>query len=290
MDKQWIEIAGLGTARKQPNPSAQESQVDAVREKLAKGQTELRILAGAGLERVQTMAAYLPPVDRVNLPMPDEKRPRLEFKEANLRHLALMHEGYFAPVYLEWLHWAALAKTHLPSEAIPLVLDLASQFQGGRELAKRMVGSRGRWMLRQAGNSAWQWLHHVEVGKTPRVGKYKKQEERVIGLFKPATYYHLGANVREAIRLLQHPWSLRFSEALLETVKGAIRQSVFFNGTDRIDIIKLSQFHIHPQIREAMLECFEDFAKDPEVPKAAENMGRLLAFRMDVREGFGIVD
>jgi hypothetical protein len=290
MDRAWIESAGVGTERKALDNPSQGTEIDTLRENLAKGQAELRLLAGAGLAAFQQLAGKIAGEDKAALPMADARRPNLAYHEANLEALALIHQGFNAPVFPEWLHWAALSKSSMPLIALPMLLDLGFHFVHCRELTKRMVGARGRWLVRNGENPLWAWLHQVEVGKSPRLGKQKKQEERVKSLFKPATFYQLGALVRDEMRQLLHPWSLHFSQSMLETLIGVMRQNRHLSSVDQIDIINLAKYRIHPQLRPALAQAFESYTHDSEVLRMVVAMERILNFRQEIRAGFGILE
>jgi hypothetical protein len=290
MEKTWKEAASVGTARRTLNLSPEESEIDNLRENLAKGQNERRILAGAGLAAFQKMAGWLPAEHKSALMMTDSLRPNRPYHEANLQSLALIHQGYNTPVFPEWLHWAALSKSSMPLEALPLLLDLGFQFVHCRELAKRMVGARGRWLVRHGGNPHWSWMGQIEAGKGPRLGKQKKQEERVKALFKPGTFYQLGALVRDEMRLLLHPWSLHFSQSVLQALTGVMRQNRHLTSVDQIDLINLAKYRIHPHLRVELAQAFESYSQDSEVLRMVAAMERILNFRQELREGFGILE
>jgi hypothetical protein len=290
MDKAWIQVAGTGTDRKPLAIPSTENSIDKIREALAKDQTELHLLAGAGLSHLQTMAGFVPAIDSHFLPSPDSLRPSLPYKEATLQHLTLLHNGYNAAVYSEWLHWAALSNSTMPVEAIPLLLNLASQYHETKALTKRMIGARGRWLVRQGGNSRWRWVTEIEAGKTPRLGKQKKQEDRVESRFMRGLYPYLGVDVRLELRLLRHPWSLRFSQLVLETLTSVMQRVHNMSSVDQMDLINLFRLTIHPFVGANLAELFENYSQDTEVLRLMAATERLLVFRMDVREAFGIVD
>jgi hypothetical protein len=289
MDKAWKQVAGTGTGKKILSPDL-DTPVNRIRETLAQGQAELRLLAGAGLSHLQTMAAYVPAMDSRTLPIQDALRPNLPYNEAGFQHLVLLHNGYNAAVYSEWLHWAALSNSIMPLEAIPLILNLASQFHETKALSKRMIGARGRWLVRQGKNSHWRWVGEIEAGKTPRLGKQKKQEDRVESRFMRGLYPYLGIDVRLELRLLRHPWSLHFSQSVLETLLGVMQRVHNLSSVDQMDLINLFKLNIHPFLRESLAEAFENYSRDIEVLRLMAATERLLVFRTDVREAFGIVD
>jgi hypothetical protein len=290
MDKAQKQAAGIGTNKKPILIPDQNTPVDRLREGLAKGQSELSLLAGAGLSYLQAMAGFVPQIDKRVLPQSDALRPSLPYSEANLQHLVQLHNGYNSAVYMEWLHWAALSNSTMPIEAIPLLLNLASQFHETKPLTKRMIGARGRWLVRQGGNSRWRWVGEVETGKTPRLGKQKKQEDRVESRFMRGLYPYLGVDVRLELRLLRHPWSLHFSQSVLETLISVMQRVHNMSSIDQIDLLNLFRLNIHPKMRENMIATFESYSSDQEVLRLVSATERLLLFRMDVREAFGIVD
>lgn len=282
------EVANLGTGRKILPKQSPSTPLERYSANIA--EDELRLLAGAGIKALQKMAAYIPASDSESLAQADEMRPKLSYQERQIFHLIRIYHGHFSRVYNEWLYWASLSKAQVPPEVLPFLLDLGANIHESQALTKRLVGARGRWLARHRDSEKWAWLAQVEVGKIPRLGKQKKQEERVIALFKPAHYYLLGGNVRVAIADLSHPWTLRFSESLLETIQGVFVQNALRNSADQIDIIRLSQFHFHPNLYMEFQRLLESNTRDPEVLKVLENMGRLMEFRRDVRESFAIVD
>jgi hypothetical protein len=290
MDKAQKQAAGIGTNRKPIVITNDDTPTDRLREGLAKGQTELSLLAGAGLSYLQEMAGFIPAMDSRALPSSDSLRQNQPYNEANLQHLVQIHNGYNSAVYSEWLHWAALSNSTMPIEAIPLLLNLASQFHETKSLTKRMIGARGRWLVRQGGNARWRWVSEVEAGKTPRLGKQKKQEDRVESRFMRGLYPYLGIDVRLELRVLRHPWSSHFSQSVLETLISVMRRVHTMSSIDQIDLLNLFRLTIHPSVREEMIAAFERYSKDEEVLRLVTATEELLLFRTDVREAFGIVD
>jgi hypothetical protein len=77
---------------------------------------------------------------------------------------------------------------------------------------------------------------------------------------------------------------------VLETLTSVMQRVHNMSSVDQMDLINLFRLTIHPFVGANLAELFENYSQDTEVLRLMAATERLLVFRMDVREAFGIVD
>src|SRR5690606_5151302 len=199
-----------------------------------------------------------------------------------LHFLNLIHWGHYPETYPEWLHWVALEDVAFPYEALPLMLWLASWMPATQALTKRILGSRGRWLVEQSGHRGWYWAKHIKPARRPRLTKYQKYEARVSLQLEKLRYRAFTFEIGMALRQMSFPWTQRFSEAIAETITTMLSLRKQLQVDDLARTADTIKWYIHPSQRETIITAFRNYNQLEETQTLTRELEDLLQFRADM--------
>lgn len=266
-----------------------ELSLDAVLDAMPEVDDASHLLRAGGLLSFHRKAGYLPGKDPRKLAMflsPDEEHQQHYYDREIVRFLGLVYQRQYNPIYPEWLHYVALDDVTFPYEALPLMLNLASDMPSTQALTKRILGSRGRWLVEQSGNRLWQWAKSIKPARRPRLTKYTKKESRIIEILAKNRFRRLTLEVNYELRLMNFPWSKHFSRIIAGTIESMIFSNQGVQFDDLIRIADLTQWNIHPDESETLLKIFSLFSQDKEARIVSASLNEILAFRSDMLARF----
>lgn len=248
-----------------------------------------RLLRAAALSTLREQAGYIP----ANDPRPMEKVMQVDDTHHQDRYsaqivgfLSKIYRGNYAGCYPEWLHYVALQEATFPYEALPLMLILATWFPETQALTKRVIGSRGRWLIENSRHKNWHWAKHIKPARRPRLSKYRKYEGRIIYRLQKLGYRRLPLEISYELRLMRFPWTETFSQGIASTIENVFSRQ---NGLSYDDLLRFTdtiKWCIHPDMRETIVSSFRQYNQLDETQAIARNLDTLLEFRSAMLDVF----
>jgi|GEM_PF-5658310 len=248
-----------------------------------------RLLRGAGLLTLREQAGYIPSNDPRPMEKtikPDEYHQQEHYSPEIVGFLSKIYQGEYAECYPEWLHYVALEEATFPYEALPLMLTLATWFPITQALTKRVMGSRGRWLIDYSGHRGWYWAKHIKPDRKPRLSKYRKYEGRIIVRLQQLGFRRLPLEVSYELRLMTFPWTEVFSQGIVRTIKNMFGRRDAMTYDDLARLADTVKWYIHPDVRENLVTAFSNYNQLNETQAIARNLDALLSFRSAMLDAF----
>lgn len=248
------------------------------------------ILFSAGLLTMRQKAGFTPaidnrPLDKI-LACDDNEQEQLAYSSDILQILTRIYYSKSPKVYAEWLHWVALDDVTFPYEAIPLMLDLATDVPITRGLTKRVIGSRGRWLVEQSVNPDWYWVRHTKPAGRPRLTKYEKHESRVNMMLEKVRYQRIPVAVSSELRKMQFPWSERFSETIVNTIMTMLERQNRISLLDLTLLMDGLQWNLDPSFSASIVKNIQQYNNSQDFQDLADYVAKILEFRANLRAVF----
>lgn len=286
-------IAANGTAQLLEPIRTQDDSINHLLDSQHGHSQEANMLMAAGLMKMRQSAGYIPdkdarPIDKAI--QADEVHEQVPYSPDVVRCLTIIHhEQYLERLYREWLHWAALTDAPVPYEVLPYMLNLATKLEDAQELSKRLVGSRGRWLVEHSGHRNWYWLQRVKPARRPRLTKYEKLEGRIAGRLQQVQYRTLEAQVAAQLRAMTFPWSLRLSKIIMRTMLNTAKRRETFPLNDLEAYLGLIQWFIHPSQIDKIIDLSRLCNGDSrDIQFLCFEVQEITDFRRKLRAAFGI--
>lgn len=242
----------------------------------------VKVLFVAGLLTMRRQAGFNPQCDMRHLEStvePDDEHQQVAYSSDILEILTHIYHGQFPEIYAEWLHWVALEEAAFPYEAIPLMLTLATYLPNTRDLTKRVIGSRGRWLVEYSKNSDWSWSRNIKPARRPRLTKHEKYEARVTLMLQKVRYQRIPVAVTNELRKMDFPWSMRFSKMLTTTIETMLNRQNQMLADDLARLLDSVKWHIHPKQNKHLIDVIKHYNSAREFQTLAYDVSELLEFR-----------
>lgn len=242
----------------------------------------VKILMGAGLLTMHKMAGYTPAKNTRALDkilVPDKEHQQVMYSSTVVDCLTSISYSDYKSTYAEWLHWVALDDITFPYEALPMMLDLATIMPRTRGLTKRVLGSRGRWLIGQNINQDWIWARQQKPARRPRLTKYEKYESRVTIMLEQVRYQRLPVVVSNELRSMKFPWSARFSKTITNTIGNMLERQSNIAVMDLSRIVSSLQFYLHSSQHQSLTKIIRQYNKGKNFQDLADKVAKVLDFR-----------
>ncbi|GAB5494033.1 MAG: hypothetical protein Phog2KO_42480 [Phototrophicaceae bacterium] len=242
----------------------------------------VKVLMGSGLLTMHKMAGYIPAQDTRVLDkvlVPDSEHQQVAYSATVVQFLYQIYDSSYPYTYAEWLHWVALKNVPFPYEALPTMLQLATYMPITRALTKRVLGSRGRWLVEQNIYQDWAWAKDIKPARRPRLTKYEKYEARVTIMLQKVRYHRIPVVVSNELRNMKFPWSARFSKTIISTFSNMLERQDRIAVADLERLTHWIQRYLHHSEHQRLVKSIREYNKGQDFQDLADEIAQLLAFR-----------
>ncbi|HEU5460535.1 MAG TPA: DUF5691 domain-containing protein [Pyrinomonadaceae bacterium] len=173
----WDDIlatAVVGTEQRELRFAAREDDLGSLLAQISNTDREGVLLSAASVVGLYRSAGVAPPADTQLLPEASEQDEASRANRASGQHLALMLEGEFREVLLEWLAATNSAHKRVPEEHLPALLDLGRDQWNLRSTIIPVLGKRGEWLAAQ--NPDWSYATQRDEKDVWETGERQDRE------------------------------------------------------------------------------------------------------------------
>lgn len=168
-----VTCALLGTERQAPELPAGDDALGQLLSWLDGDDREGLLLRAAGVMALWRWAGHLLTHDPQPLPSPCESDAAPVCGPLARQHLALMLQGHYAELLLEWLEALSAAGRRAPEEFLPALLEAGAARIGLRPALLPVLGRRGRWLAQQ--NPAWSYAVQTDDENLWQTGQFEER-------------------------------------------------------------------------------------------------------------------
>ncbi|MEO1289901.1 MAG: hypothetical protein AAFV93_19265, partial [Chloroflexota bacterium] len=155
-----------------------------------------------------------------------------------------------------------------------------------RHMTKRIIGSRGRWLIDHTTHRGWDWAKSIKPAKRPRLTKYGKQESRVIERLEVVRYRRISLEATFELQTRRFPWSKHFSRILAQTFETALQLGTQYQPADLRQKLDVLQWSIHPNQTNRISDALLSYHPNGEYGAIRHEFLRVMTFRQSLRAVF----